>query len=127
MLEAAEEAIDAGRVVSSHGSDYRPTARPWIPGIDQPMSLASGATFSTVTFEHRYTKLQHIVFSQKQEGVGDEAARISFREPGVRLEILSLFKLNFLISFFFIFAPECGIIAYKFCSVSKIYPLGGSA
>ena len=106
-------------MAESYRSGQRPAARPWIPGTGQSMSPGLGAIFSRVTFEHRYTKLQQIVFSQKQEGVGDEAARISFRELGVRLEILSLFKIKFLGCFFFIFAPECGIIAYKFNSVSK--------
>jgi len=128
MLEAKEEAIDVESKVSSYRSVHRPAARPWIPGTGQPMSPASGARFSTVTFEQRYFILQQTVFSQKQtEGYGHEAPWTSFREPGSKLEIFSLFKNNFLDSFFFIFAPECVIIAYKFCPVSKICFQGGSA
>jgi len=120
MFEAKEEAIDVESKVSSYRSNHRPAARLWIPGTGQPMSPTSGARFSTVTFEHKYPKLQHTVFSQKQtEGYGHEAPWTSFREPGSILEIISLFKFNFLVSFFFILAPECAIIAYKICSVSK--------
>jgi len=128
MLEVKEEAIDAESKVSSYRSGQRPAAWPWIPGNDQPMSPASGAAFSRVTFEHRYTKLQQTVFSQKQiDGSGQEAPLTSLRASGLKLDTCLLFKLNFLISFFFIFAPECVIIAYKFCPVSKICFQGGSA
>jgi len=119
MLEAKEEAADVESKVSSYRLNQRPAARPWIPGTGQPMSPTSGATFSLVTWEHGYVKVQQIVFSQKHEGQGDEAPLTDLRESGSKVEIFSLFKVNFLISFFFIFAPECGIIAYKFNSVSK--------
>jgi len=120
MFEAKEEAIDVKSKVSSYRSNHRPAARPWIPGTGQSMSPGLGAIFSRVTFEHKYPKLQHTVFSQKQtEGYGKEAPLASLREPGSKLEIFSLFKNNFLDSFFFILAPGCAIIAYKICSVSK--------
>jgi len=114
-------------MVESYRSNHRPAAWPWIPGTGQSMSPGLGAIFSIVMFEQIYPMLQQMVFSHKQEGVGDEAARISFREPGFRLEILSLFKIKFLGCLFFIFAPEYGIITYKFCPVSKSYFQGGAA
>jgi len=116
-------------MVESYRSNHQPAARPWIPGTGQSMSPGLGAIFSRVTSEHKTgPKLQHIVFSQKQaEGDGHEAPWASFRELGSKRKISSLFKFNFLTSFFFIFAPECGIIAYKFNSVSKICFKGGSA
>jgi hypothetical protein len=49
MLEAKEEAIDAGSKVSSYRSGRNPAARPWIPGTGQPISPSSGATFSSST------------------------------------------------------------------------------
>jgi len=58
MLEAKEEAADVESKVSFYQSNHRPAARPWIPGTGQPISPASGVRFSTVTFEHKYTKLQ---------------------------------------------------------------------
>jgi len=119
MLEAKEGAIDVESKVSSYRSGRRPAARPWIPDTGQPMSPAFGAIFSLVTWEQGYVSEQQIVFSQKQEAYGDEAPCIDLRELGFKIEIFSLFKVNFLISFFFIFAPEYGIIAYKFNSVSK--------
>jgi len=121
MFEKAEEAIDALRIVGSYRSSHIQAAHLKIPGLCQPMSPASGATFSMVTFEHKTgPKLQHTVFSQKHEGQGEEAPWTDLRESGSNVEIFSLFKVSFFDCFFFIFAPKYDIIAYNFCSVSKI-------